>query len=321
MKVLGVSGGHKNGTNDAMIKEALMGAKEAGAEIEFIRLLDLSLKPCTGCCFCVTGNDGTTQGGSGKCVLKDDFEWFENKFLDADGIIFSLPVFEEGVPGVFKMIQDRLGGPSHDLGMLTVSNHIRQQKGAAAPPKGPDPRELSPKVVAGIAIGGSDWTSRAEGDFKLFAMSGAHKVIDTLVFSWGKSIIVDDKRVAQIHELGQKVAEAVKNPELAHYQGESGICPSCHTHLLCINEDANKCRCSVCGVTGELKIIDGKITFLVSPEGMTHAHTTMSGKMEHMDDIGKLEGAFAEIKNGDEYKKRIKKYNDFITPTLPPRGV
>ena len=38
MKILGISGGSKNGNNDAMCKEALMGAKEAGADIEFINL-------------------------------------------------------------------------------------------------------------------------------------------------------------------------------------------------------------------------------------------------------------------------------------------
>jgi len=46
MKILGISGGSKNGTNDAMCREALMGAKEMGAEVEFIHLLDLNLKPC-----------------------------------------------------------------------------------------------------------------------------------------------------------------------------------------------------------------------------------------------------------------------------------
>ena len=44
MKILGISAGTKNGNNDAMCKEALMGAKEMGAEVEFIRLHDLDLK-------------------------------------------------------------------------------------------------------------------------------------------------------------------------------------------------------------------------------------------------------------------------------------
>ena len=34
MKILGVSYGTPNGGNDTMVKEALMGAQETGAEIE-----------------------------------------------------------------------------------------------------------------------------------------------------------------------------------------------------------------------------------------------------------------------------------------------
>ena len=38
MKILGISGGMRNGSNDGMCIEALMGAKEMGAEVEFIQL-------------------------------------------------------------------------------------------------------------------------------------------------------------------------------------------------------------------------------------------------------------------------------------------
>ncbi len=38
MKILAISCGTINGNNDAMVKEALMGAQEQGAEIEFINL-------------------------------------------------------------------------------------------------------------------------------------------------------------------------------------------------------------------------------------------------------------------------------------------
>ena len=53
MKVLGISAGTNGGSNDAMCKEALMGAKELGAEIEFINLHKLSIRHCTGCKACV----------------------------------------------------------------------------------------------------------------------------------------------------------------------------------------------------------------------------------------------------------------------------
>lgn len=87
MKILGISAGTKNGNNDAMCKEALMEAKKLGAEVEFIRLLDLDLEHCTGCIACVK----TLMSGRGNiCSLKDDFEWLKGKMLDADGIIFTV---------------------------------------------------------------------------------------------------------------------------------------------------------------------------------------------------------------------------------------
>ena len=83
MKILGISGGTLNGANDSLCKEALMAAQEAGAEIEFINLNTLDLKPCTGCKACVMG---LFSGKGNACVLKDDMQWLIDKMLDADGI-------------------------------------------------------------------------------------------------------------------------------------------------------------------------------------------------------------------------------------------
>lgn len=69
MKILGISGGNKNGANDCMCKEALLAAKEQGAEIEFVRLMDLDIKHCTGCKACVMS---LFSGRGNMCVLKDD---------------------------------------------------------------------------------------------------------------------------------------------------------------------------------------------------------------------------------------------------------
>ena len=80
MKILGISGGMRNGSNDGMCIEALMGAKEMGAEVEFIQLQNLHIEHCTGCTACVQSVLG---GRGGKCVLKDDFDWLLDKMLDA----------------------------------------------------------------------------------------------------------------------------------------------------------------------------------------------------------------------------------------------
>ena len=79
MKVLGISAGTSGGSNDAMCKEALMGAKELGAEIEFINLHKLNIRHCTGCKACVMS---LFSGKGNACVLKDDFQWLVDKMYE-----------------------------------------------------------------------------------------------------------------------------------------------------------------------------------------------------------------------------------------------
>ena len=49
MKILGLSFGRKNRNSDILVKEALLGAKEAGAEIAFLNMMDKQIGHCTGC--------------------------------------------------------------------------------------------------------------------------------------------------------------------------------------------------------------------------------------------------------------------------------
>ena len=81
-------------------KKRYIAAKEQGAEIEFVRLMDLEIKHCTGCKACVMS---LFSGRGNMCVLKDDFQWLLDKMLDADGIIFSIPIFEN-VQQVFSTL-------------------------------------------------------------------------------------------------------------------------------------------------------------------------------------------------------------------------
>lgn len=310
MKVLAISGGSLNGSNDSMAKEALMGAKEQGAEIEFIRLLDADLKPCTGCIACV---NSLMQGGNGDCVIKDDFNWIKNKILDADGVIFAMPIFEKGTPGSFRTLQDRLCGPAGDTGMNFVAGKIAEQTGKG----GPDPRKMKPKVVSFIAIGGSDWGTRASCDMNLAAMSPMWKVIDDLWIPWAKSVIIQDEHVKACHKIGVDIAIAAGDMDNAKYVGVPGVCSVCNSRNFYIHTDG-VAECEVCGIRGKLESggVNG-MTFTFDKEQLEHSHTGFSGKMKHIDDIKENEGQLVKDKQTPEYKKRVEKYKAFIQATKP----
>ncbi len=318
MKILAISGGFKNGTNDAMAKEALMGAQEMGAEIEFIHMLDLELKPCTGCISCVMGPAGIINGGAGHCVYEDDFQWLDDKIYDADGVIFVMPVFEKMLSGQFKVFQDKFGGPNHDMGMLTVAKSIWEKKGSPAG-EGPDPRAFKKRFATYIGIGGSDWTTWMSAHFNLFGMVSMFQVVDDLTFSWAKSIMLDDERVARVREAGRAIARACAEPESYKYLGDAGVCSHCHSRLMYIHEDARTVECAVCGIKGEFVNKDGGLSFEYPAEQLEHAHDMIPGKMKHVDDIGRNEGAFHAAKEGDEFKRRAKMYRDFIKASKPGR--
>lgn len=307
MKVLGISFGTKNGTNDSMCIEALMGAKSQGAEVEFIQMSSLHIEHCTGCCACVM----TLLSGKGNmCILKDDFEWLLDKMLDADGIIISDPIFEEGASGLFHTITDRFG-PRMDRGNNIIGTKIAEANGG----KIPDPRILKDKVISYLGVGGSDWGTRTQCEHAMQALTPMWKIIDNTWFPWAKEIIMDDERLAQVRKVGENLANAAKDFEAASYQGEEGICPHCHNRLFYLTPGTTEAICSLCGIVGEVAVEDGKTKFVFPESQLEHAHDTLSGKFIHGNDIKEMEGSFAKVRQSEEFKARKAKNREFITPT------
>lgn len=95
-------------------KAFVEGLKEAtNAEVEYINLADLNIKPCTGCLSCW----GRTEG---ECVIKnDDIQMIKKKIEECDIFIESYPLFFFGMPGMMKVFTDR---------MLSMMNTYMGQK-------------------------------------------------------------------------------------------------------------------------------------------------------------------------------------------------
>ncbi|MBP2652023.1 MAG: NADPH-dependent reductase [Firmicutes bacterium] len=310
MKILAISGGTKNGGNDAMCKEALKGAKEQGAEIEFIRLLDLNIKPCTGCTACVQA----IQSGRGNmCVLKDDFDWLLDKIYGADGIIYSIPIFEKGATGSFRTLMDRFG-PRMDRGHQILATELAKKGG-----KPVDPRYLTDKVVSFMAVGGSEWCTGVQCDFGIHALTPMWKIIDNEVFSWSLGIAADDQKIAKAHEIGVNIAKAAADIEHAEYKGDKGICPHCHSRNFYITSENTKAVCCLCGIEGNIVIANNQVKFEFPQEQLEHAHDTMEGKFIHANDIKVNTAKALEKMKTDAFKTRLAEYKEFITASMPER--
>jgi multimeric flavodoxin WrbA len=318
MKVLGLTCGRKLSNTEILVKEALMGAEEAGAEVEIIRLLDLNIKPCTGCNSCVI--DLFEKGGSGDCVIKnDDFRFIDEKILDCDGLIVGSPIYEKAPQGLLKVLNDRMG-PGHDLAFRIIAREMRKAKGIIEG-KGPDERSFKPRVAALIAVGGSDWTTLALPMMQIFALPMNWTVVDQKLFNWTAlpaTVVLKEEMLARARITGLHVAETLKKPIAeATYIGSQGVCPVCHSSVLELGKISDKVLCAVCGVKGTLKTDGDAYALEVTKEDWTHSHVLLSGKFMHGDDLKNVslnpDPRMAEI------PKLIEKYKEYLTYSKPEK--
>ncbi len=308
MKILGISGGTKDGANDCMCKEALLSAETEGAEIEFIRLNDLNIMHCTGCKACVMS---LFSGKGNMCVLKDDFDWLLDQMMDADGIIFSIPVFEKCAMGKFHTIMDRFGPR-----MGHVHNVIATQMAEEGKGKQIDPRYIQPRVVSYMGIGGSDWTTQVQCDFGIHALTAMWKVIDNEVFPWSLGILRDEKKVLRAREIGKNLAEAAADLPGSSYRGDEGVCPHCHSRNFFFHKDG-RVICGICGVAGKMVPNGDGYLFEFPEEQLEHAHDTVSGQFIHAEDIQRNEGEAGGQARSDAYKAKVKYYSDAVKAVVP----
>lgn len=320
MKVLGLSAGTLNGANDSMCKEALMGAQELGAEIEFINITQLNIRCCTGCKACVMK---LFSGKGNACVLQDDFQWLVDKMYDADGIIWAVPIFCKTAPGLFHNVMDRFG-PRLDRGNLMIGQKIAEETGGMPI----DPKYLKEKVVSFMGIGGSDWATRIQADFATQALTPKWTVIDNRIFPWSLSIVMNDEAIADAHRIGRELAAAAAKIAdgsfvPAHgiynedYKGPAGVCPHCHSSNFYLQEDGTAV-CCVCGTEGVLTNEGGRYVFSFDREKwLPHAHDSISGKFIHGDDIMRNEGECRELMSSEEALARKAKYRAFIQSSRP----
>ncbi|MBW2065940.1 MAG: flavodoxin family protein [Deltaproteobacteria bacterium] len=317
MKLLGVSAGRKMGNSEILLKEALMAAKEKGAEVEYIRLHDLKIKPCTGCISC---SKVQQSGGTGACVIKnDDMPFFNEKLLECDGLILGTPVYILTPPGIFKVLCDRIG-PSHDVAWQMEAKKIAEREGRESKI---DPRFFKQRVAGFIAVGGAptpDWLSLALPLMNTFTFPMQIEVVDQmqiLATPLQGQIVFNEEAMERARRLGHNVAEAMGKPaDQIEWKGdEPGTCPMCHSNVMLVGKTTTV-ECAICGIKGELREKDGEVTVTFPEEQKAISRLTLEGKRIHFDDVVQTVGKNVHLMG--EIPSKLEKYKS-MKPVKPPK--
>jgi len=104
IKILGISASiRKGGNSEYLLKKALTAAEKVSPELVKTELYSMTgkiINPCLHCLACLDHRE---------CIVHDEFNELFEKWLEADAIIYSVPVFHLGLPAHFKAFLDRLG--------------------------------------------------------------------------------------------------------------------------------------------------------------------------------------------------------------------
>ena len=107
-KILVISASpRKGGNSDLLCDQFAKGAREAGHEVEKIRLAEKKVGYCTGCYACQKLH---------KCVQQDDANELVEKMLSADSIVLATPVYFYSMDAQLKALIDRTVSRWDDFG-------------------------------------------------------------------------------------------------------------------------------------------------------------------------------------------------------------
>ena len=229
MKILGMIGSYrKNGNSDILAKEALMGAEEAGAEVELIRLTDYRVESCQGFGLCLFREEG--------CHIKDDVKFIWDKISESDGILLSVPCYFLESTAVVKQLIDR----------AWVLAHRGTLRGKYA------------SVMVPYATRG--WIPYALLQPNIwFGILGFKVIHREVIHTQGLGEVVhENEAITKAHKIGLELAQAILNQDPT-YRSTPGLCPICQDWNIRILRDRKNVECPTCGVRGKLVMQEGMI--------------------------------------------------------------
>jgi multimeric flavodoxin WrbA len=124
MSILAIYGSpRRRGNTSLLLKKAVDGARDAGAEVEEVVLRDLKMSPCLEVYGCKE---------TGRCVIQDDFQRVYDQLLACRGLMLASPIFFYAVSAHTKILMDRcqsLWVKKHWIEMVPLGQKEFKRKG------------------------------------------------------------------------------------------------------------------------------------------------------------------------------------------------
>ncbi len=99
IKIIAIYGSpRRDGNSSTLLKQAVAGARQEGAEVEEVVLRDYKISPCMEIYACIK---------TGECAIRDDFPKILAKLESSAGIMLASPIFFYSVSAHTKIFMDR----------------------------------------------------------------------------------------------------------------------------------------------------------------------------------------------------------------------
>lgn len=280
-KVLGITCSHRRlGNCDVLLQEALLGAREAGAEVEYLRLPDLTVKSCRGCLNCVY---------KGECVIKDDdIPLLWSKMKHSDGLLIAAPTYLFSPAGMVKMVIDRA---------LILSRELEDFAGRH-------------RAAATISVAGnSRWNPLGLEILNILPLAYGYSLVDYLeaCAPGPGETLLDEEVVSGARRLGFSVVRAMEGKPVKR-KPLPGQCPVCYGRAFRLTAPGEVLCCS-CGIRGKTKtgIEQWEIEF--DPGDMANHFWTLSHRRDHLEQWI-IPSRDVYLEKRDTIKKKLMKYRD-----------
>ncbi len=309
-RILGLSAGHRDGSADILLKEALQAAEADGAEVAMVRVdeLNLTVGPAAA---------SPSDGGA------DDAQWFWDQLMQSDGLIVSSPIYTRTIPGKLRLLGDKISGPQADVAFTRELLRMRTAGEPIPVQFAIDERVLQPRVGAFIVVGGSipfRWKTLAMPLMHSLTASMQLGIVDQVQFAGAgspASIVLDNAALERAATVGRTVASQLgRTFDEIEYRGDPGLCPLCHLDVIVFGPEG--VECASCGAGAELQVVGGVARVVFPPAGLERSVISLAEKLDHFAEVQQTAATHAPER--ERITAVAERYREWERPLLPPQA-